>query len=1119
MTTPQSRRHERHIPSPDQASPQRRPKGRRLGLGLLKAGLARSTSMALGVALTIGLALAWPALGSAATCTVSPANPTINMGQSVSWTNTRSGFPSGTYTYAWTFPGGNPSSSTNSSRSVSYAKAGTSTTSLRVTRGGTSATCTSTVTVRDTQAPTVPGGFTATAAGATQVNLAWSASTDNVGVTGYRVERCTGSSCTNFAQIATPTVTSYSDTGRSPRTTYRYRVRAVDAAGKLSSYSSIRNATTTAADTAAPTVSIISAAPGPFAAPTSVAINASASDNVGVTRVEFYDGATLKGTVTSAPYSYNWSIVATDAGSHPWTAKAYDAANNVGTSAGLTLVVNGTSPTPNVSINSTSQNALDVGVDPYAVGSVTEGPKPKNANSLSPTAGTGTTGYQVVAINDLGMHCGDLDTRVSSILPPFQVLLAQVIQKGAKPTILGPTQASVSYTAASNANDPILSKPLEPATGYPFTGLTGSGDVFKTNFWSVAFNAYDPFYPPGVLANFYDPNNPADNADDSLPVPNVEDLYIGPDGLVNSGDEFLSAVQHAMPGIANPYLANAAQTAEEHYGDKPFFVNFPFGYVANGVNWFEGAGVPFAAFDDFGRENPYPLVRVQAKNSTGTVLATVDTVLPISGEASCKNCHGDPLDVPDSLHPGAANAKLIAAGLPVADSADDDLGLAGTVPVAVSVEYATDINVLRLHDVMHGAAYRDTNGAATACSGITPATPNGNTNCLTNRALDQGKSVVCQVCHYTPALDLAQFGPLGGDAANPDAAANGRVQRIQKSNSRVLHMAHSKLTTLFPAMPAPTADSAATGLPGNQAAREAVLEQTCYQCHPGTNTKCMRGAMADGGMVCQDCHGELAQVGNDFTANVSAAKPFPAGADLTKRVPWANEPGCGSCHTGDATSNMASTAGTAVNGYDTNGNADGIRLIRAYLNTDANAKPIVPANKRFAENTVPASFNGFANPGAGNQKLYRVSTGHGGVMCEGCHGATHAEWDADSSPLQNDNVTGNQLQGHSGTVSECSTCHTTSAMSSRTMDGPHGMHLVNDSRFIDGDNHGSLAKVENGKPGGGSCGACHGSDHTGTVLSRVPVARTFTGEHGGTLQAGDPVACNLCHEMSKSFSR
>jgi hypothetical protein len=284
--------------------------------------------------------------------------------------------------------------------------------------------------------------------------------------------------------------------------------------------------------------------------------------------------------------------------------------------------------------------------------------------------------------------------------------------------------------------------------------------------------------------------------------------------------------------------------------------------------------------------------------------------------------------------------------------------------------------------------------------------------------------------------------------------------------------------------------------------------------------------MADGGMVCQDCHGDLTQVGNDFTANVSADQPFPAGADLTKRVPWANEPGCGSCHTGDATSNLAGPDdGTAVNGYDTNGNADGIRLIRAYLNTDANvnAKPIVPANKRFAENTVPVHFpeddpNGFPNPGAGNQKLYRVSTGHGGVMCEGCHGATHAEWDADSSPLQNDNRTANQLQGHSGTVSECSTCHVISGLSSNTQSGPHGMHLVNESRFWK-EAHKGMAKSENAKPNGGTCGACHGENHLGTVLSRAPVNRAFSVEGSNrTVLAGDPVACNLCHSLEKSFA-
>jgi hypothetical protein len=289
----------------------------------------------------------------------------------------------------------------------------------------------------------------------------------------------------------------------------------------------------------------------------------------------------------------------------------------------------------------------------------------------------------------------------------------------------------------------------------------------------------------------------------------------------------------------------------------------------------------------------------------------------------------------------------------------------------------------------------------------------------------------------------------------------------------------------------------------------------------------MRGAMADGGMVCQDCHGQMAQVGNDFSKNVSPTNPgkfilakgFYNPSSTTPRVPWANEPGCGSCHTGDATSNLAGTTGTVVNTLDANLKADRIRLLRAYRTSDAKATPIVPTNKRFAEPVVPASFNGFANPGAGNPQLYRVSTGHGGVMCEGCHGATHAEWDSDSSPLKNDDVTANQVQGHSGTVLECNSCHTTSSMSASTQGGPHGMHLVNDSRWY-GDSHESVAKAENAKANGGSCSACHGKDHNGTVLSRTPVARTFNVEGGTrTVKAGDPVGCGLCHSLSDSFER
>ena len=96
----------------------------------------------------------------------------------------------------------------------------------------------------DTTPPSRAVGLTATAAGSTQINLSWTASTDNVGVTGYRVERCQGTACTDFTQVGTPTATTFNDTGLSPSTTYRYQVRAADQAGNLSAYSTIATATT-----------------------------------------------------------------------------------------------------------------------------------------------------------------------------------------------------------------------------------------------------------------------------------------------------------------------------------------------------------------------------------------------------------------------------------------------------------------------------------------------------------------------------------------------------------------------------------------------------------------------------------------------------------------------------------------------------------------------------------------------------------------------------------------------------------------------------------------------------------------------------------------------------------
>lgn len=94
--------------------------------------------------------------------------------------------------------------------------------------------------------PTTPTNLTTTGVSSSQINLTWTASTDNVGVTGYLVERCQGAGCTNFAQIAAPSGTSFNDTGLPSNITYSYRVRATDGSGNLSPYSNVSSATTLA---------------------------------------------------------------------------------------------------------------------------------------------------------------------------------------------------------------------------------------------------------------------------------------------------------------------------------------------------------------------------------------------------------------------------------------------------------------------------------------------------------------------------------------------------------------------------------------------------------------------------------------------------------------------------------------------------------------------------------------------------------------------------------------------------------------------------------------------------------------------------------------------------------
>jgi chitodextrinase len=193
----------------------------------------------------------------------------------------------------------------------------------------------------DTQPPTVPSGLSANAFSTTQVNLSWVVSSDNVGVTGYRVFR-------NGTPIATPSTTTYQDTGLSPATTYTYAVSAFDAAGNESSPSTGVPVTTQSPplDTSPPTVALTAPADQSTVSGT-VTVGATAGDDVGVVGVQFLlDGIALAAEDTASPYSVSWDTRTAVNGAHMLSARARDAAGNNATSTTRTVTVNNTTAPP-----------------------------------------------------------------------------------------------------------------------------------------------------------------------------------------------------------------------------------------------------------------------------------------------------------------------------------------------------------------------------------------------------------------------------------------------------------------------------------------------------------------------------------------------------------------------------------------------------------------------------------------------------------------------------------------------------------------------------------------------------------------------------------------------------
>ena len=406
-------------------------------------------------------------------------------------------------------------------------------------------------------------------------------------------------------------------------------------------------------------------------------------------------------------------------------------------------------------------------------------------------------------------------------------------------------------------------------------------------------------------------------------------------------------------------------------------------------SWFEASGIPITPIDDNMNNNPFPMVKVTASDSSGKVIASSNAVLPVSSEINCKYCH---------------------ASVTGSNAAKPTVGWVNTVITATEQDWR--YNILRLHDQKNAG----TNYAALL-------TQKGYGASLESSA-HNGKPVLCDGCHNSNAL--AVWGINGTTGISNMTAA--------------MHNRHANVT-----------------LPGaTQTLNSIATRDSCYNCHPGQNTQCLRGAMGNPvdattgkhTMECQSCHGSMTTVGNKA------------------RNGWFDMPTCQSCH------------------------HDGTRETVAI---NANGTFKTWTDTRFASNP---------NTPATGVSLFRFSTGHGNLQCEACHNSTHAEFtDKPSSNGNqvNDNLQAINAQGYAAAIRECTVCHTT--MPSSVSGGPHGMHNLGQNWIS---SHQGASKT--------GCATCHGTTSSGSPLAVIKIAKTFNvGSRTKTFAANEPVTCWSCH--------
>ena len=167
------------------------------------------------------------------------------------------------------------------------------------------------------------------------------------------VQPFTGTGATQGSSpISTQTQTSSTISGLDPAHAYYFAVTAYNTSGVESSYSNV----VYVPEMVSPTVAISSPTNNANVSGT-VSVIANASDNIGVTKVEFYMNGTLSATDTATPYIYSLNTSALVSGTYTLMAKSYDAAGNIGQSSNVAVTVVNDIIAPVISLTTPSNGA------------------------------------------------------------------------------------------------------------------------------------------------------------------------------------------------------------------------------------------------------------------------------------------------------------------------------------------------------------------------------------------------------------------------------------------------------------------------------------------------------------------------------------------------------------------------------------------------------------------------------------------------------------------------------------------------------------------------------------------------------------------------------------------